>query len=94
AVILLFISWLWLQWMFLGFNFRTILDCFRRRSQSDEAIEEQSAVRRVIQYEYDALGPMTFAEKGVLVHFVILALLWAVRDPKFVSGWSVIFKDG
>ena len=35
-----------------------------------------------------------FAEKGVLVHFVILALLWAVRDPKFVSGWCVIFKDG
>ncbi|XP_028412333.1 solute carrier family 13 member 5-like isoform X2 [Dendronephthya gigantea] len=95
AVILLLISWLWLQWMFLGFNFRTIVNSFRSRTSSSyHSNEEQSSVKRVIQREYDALGPMTFAEKGVLAHFVILALLWAIRDPKFVSGWSILFKDG
>ena len=94
AVILLFISWIWLQWMFLGFNFRTIVGCLQRRDMSDESTEHHARVKRVIQQEYDTLGPMTFAEKAVLVHFVILALLWAVRDPKFVSGWSAIFKDG
>ncbi|XP_033098330.1 solute carrier family 13 member 2-like isoform X1 [Anneissia japonica] len=35
----------------------------------------------------------SFAEKAVLAHFVVLMLLWLTRDPKFISGWSVLFKD-
>ncbi len=36
----------------------------------------------------------SFAEWAVFCHFVTLALLWLTRDPGFVSGWNVAFKDG
>ena len=33
-----------------------------------------------------------FAEKAVLAHFILLALLWLFRDPKFIKGWAIIFE--
>jgi len=33
-----------------------------------------------------------FAEKAVLGHFILLALLWLFRDPKFMKGWAIIFE--
>lgn len=33
-----------------------------------------------------------FAEKAVLGHFILLALLWLFRDPKFMKGWAILFK--
>lgn len=35
-----------------------------------------------------------FAEKAVLGHFILLALLWLFREPKFMDGWSIAFKKG
>jgi hypothetical protein len=37
---------------------------------------------------------LRFPEIAVLVHFVILALLWLFRDPKFIDGWSILFTEG
>ncbi|MDP6042257.1 MAG: DASS family sodium-coupled anion symporter, partial [Candidatus Latescibacteria bacterium] len=53
----------------------------------------------VVQTQYDALGPMSFAEKVVLVDFVMLALLWLTRRPIQVGdwmlpGWSQAFEAG
>ena len=45
-------------------------------------------------YEFVFFLMFSFAEKGVLAHFIILALLWIVRDPKFIPGWSAIFEKG
>ncbi|PIK60767.1 putative solute carrier family 13 member 5 [Apostichopus japonicus] len=86
-IICLFICWLWLQFLFLdSFKFwkKTI-------AQTDE---QKERARSVIRNQYSDLGPMSFAEKAVLVHFVILIALWLTRDPKFVNGWSVIFEEG
>lgn len=86
-LICLFLCWLWLQFVFL--------DSFKFWKQKLAQTKEQSIrARKVIQGQYDALGPMSFAEKAVLVHFVILIALWLTRDPKFVDGWAVIFKSG
>ena len=35
-----------------------------------------------------------FAEKAVLGHFVLVALLWLLRDPKFIPGWASFFVTG
>ena len=40
------------------------------------------------------LPTLRFAEWAVLGHFILLILLWLTRDPKFVSGWSIIFPPG
>lgn len=33
-----------------------------------------------------------FAEIAVLCCFTMLALLWLLRDPKFIPGWGVLFR--
>lgn len=37
--------------------------------------------------QYDALGPMSFQESMVLVHFVTLGILWVTQ-----GFWSPLFK--
>ncbi|KAJ8047514.1 Solute carrier family 13 member 3 [Holothuria leucospilota] len=86
-LICLLLCWLWLQFFFL--------DQFKFWKQRlPQTKKQERRAKKVIQTEYDALGPMTFAEKAVLVHFIILIALWLTRDPKFVPGWSVIFTTG
>ncbi|XP_013418475.1 solute carrier family 13 member 5 [Lingula anatina] len=59
-----------------------------------QAFRGKEEVNKVLRKEYERLGSMTFAEKAVLVHFVLLSLLWLTRDPRFIDGWSVGFKKG
>lgn len=91
-VILLFVAWIWIQFLFLGFNFRK---CFCKSSSGREKDNQSTqAIRQVLVDQYRALGPMSFAEKAVLGHFILLALLWLFREPKFMEGWSIIFEKG
>ncbi|EDO42123.1 predicted protein, partial [Nematostella vectensis] len=62
--------------------------CCKKSHRSDK--EQDKAVRVVLLNQYKALGPMSFAEIAVLVHFIMLALLWLFRNPKFMKGWSAI----
>ncbi len=53
---------------------------------------------KVIRGQYDALGPLTFEEKVVLVDFVLLALLWVFRNDLqlqvvTIPGWSRLFAN-
>nr|KAG5700352.1 hypothetical protein BaRGS_029604 [Batillaria attramentaria] len=82
ALLLLAITWLWLVLMFLR-------GCC---SHTDE--RQKEAVTATIQQEYKKLGKITFAEIETLVLFILLALMWISRDPKFVSGWSALFEEG
>ncbi|XP_007530798.1 solute carrier family 13 member 2 isoform X1 [Erinaceus europaeus] len=81
-VILLLLSWLWLQVLFLGFNFR------KNFGIGGQARDQERAAYRVIQTEYKLLGPMTFAENAVTILFVILVVLWFTREPGFFTGWG------
>ncbi|XP_030882091.1 solute carrier family 13 member 2 isoform X2 [Leptonychotes weddellii] len=86
--ILLLLSWLWLQSLFLGFNFR------KNFGIGGQAQERARAAFRVIQTEHKLLGPMTFAEKAVSVLFVTLVVLWFTREPGFFVGWgNLAFPD-
>ncbi|KAK3731051.1 hypothetical protein QZH41_019209, partial [Actinostola sp. cb2023] len=84
-LILLFVAWVWLQMLFLGLRC-----CCKKGGEQNR--DQANAAKKVLQQQYSALGPMSFAEKGVLVHFILLALLWLFRDPKFMPGWAIIFK--
>ncbi|XP_030836505.1 solute carrier family 13 member 5 [Strongylocentrotus purpuratus] len=86
-VICLLICWVWLQIMYLDFF------CLQRSDKRVGVAQEERA-KMVIRRSYAALGKISFAEWAILGHFVVLVSLWLTRDPKFVSGWSVGFKNG
>ncbi|XP_061031214.1 solute carrier family 13 member 2 [Eubalaena glacialis] len=87
-VILLLLSWVWLQFLFLGFNFR------KNCGLGDQMREQERAAFEVIRREHKLLGPMTFAEKAVSTLFVLLVVLWFTREPGFFTGWgNLAFSD-
>ncbi|XP_012875452.1 PREDICTED: solute carrier family 13 member 1 isoform X3 [Dipodomys ordii] len=87
AVILLVLSWIWLQWLFLGFNFKEMFKCGKTKTFKEKACAD------VIKQEYEKLGPMRYQEIVTLVLFFIMALLWFSRNPGFIAGWSELFAQ-
>ncbi|XP_010640626.1 solute carrier family 13 member 2 isoform X2 [Fukomys damarensis] len=81
-VILLLLSWLWLQILFLGFNFK------KNFGIGDQGKEKKQAALQVIRVQHNQLGPMNFAEKAVTALFIILVVLWFTREPGFFPGWG------
>ncbi|XP_031717149.1 solute carrier family 13 member 2-like [Anarrhichthys ocellatus] len=82
-VLMLVLSWLWLQFMFLGFNFKESFGCGTKKEGDREAYQ-------VIKDEYNKLGRMCFAEGCVLTIFTLLVLLWFTREPGFIPGWATV----
>uniref|UniRef100_A0A671PCA8 Solute carrier family 13 member 2-like n=1 Tax=Sinocyclocheilus anshuiensis TaxID=1608454 RepID=A0A671PCA8_9TELE len=80
-VLMLALSWFWLQFMYLGFNLKNSFGCGLKNEGDKEAY-------RVMKNEYKKLGPISFAEGAVLVIFVILVILWFTREPGFMPGWA------
>ncbi|XP_031427834.1 solute carrier family 13 member 2 [Clupea harengus] len=87
-LVMLVLSWLWLQFMYLGFNMKKSFGCGSKNEGDKEAY-------KVMQNEYKKLGRMKFAEGAVLTIFVLLVVLWFTREPGFMPGWaSAVFKGG
>ncbi|XP_042342678.1 solute carrier family 13 member 2-like isoform X2 [Plectropomus leopardus] len=82
-VLMLALSWLWLQFMFLGFDFKKSFGCGKKRDVDREAYQ-------VIKDEYKKLGRMSLAESCVLIIFTSLVLLWFTREPGFIPGWATV----
>ncbi|XP_038830120.1 solute carrier family 13 member 5-like isoform X1 [Salvelinus namaycush] len=82
-VLMLIISWLWLQFMYLGCNMKKSFGCGMNKDGDKEAYG-------VMKNEYKKLGSMCFAEGCVLVLFVLLVLLWFTREPGFMPGWATV----
>ncbi|XP_019223232.1 solute carrier family 13 member 5 isoform X1 [Oreochromis niloticus] len=81
-IIMLTLAWLWLQFVFMGFNFKKTWGCGAVKTEKD------IAAYNVIREQHRLLGPMSFGEISVLCLFILLVLLWFTRDPGFVSGWA------
>ncbi|XP_051962552.1 Na(+)/citrate cotransporter [Xyrauchen texanus] len=81
-IIMLTIAWLWLQFVFMGFNIRKTWGCGAIKSEKD------IAAYNVIREQHLLLGPMSFGELSVLALFILLVVLWFTRDPGFVAGWA------
>uniref|UniRef100_H2Y7R6 Citrate transporter-like domain-containing protein n=1 Tax=Ciona savignyi TaxID=51511 RepID=H2Y7R6_CIOSA len=79
SLVCLLLTWIWLQIRFIGIRL---------------SLRKDNRVKAYIVDSYNKLGPVTFGELAVLGHFVVLAILWLTRDPKFVSGWKEIFPRG
>uniref|UniRef100_A0A8C4KHQ7 Solute carrier family 13 member 1 n=1 Tax=Dromaius novaehollandiae TaxID=8790 RepID=A0A8C4KHQ7_DRONO len=87
TVIILLLSWVWLQWLFLGFDFKSMFKCGKEKTAREQASAQ------VIQEEYKKLGPISYPEIVTLVLFILMTLLWFTRDPGFIPGWSSLFPE-
>ncbi|CAH1802535.1 unnamed protein product [Owenia fusiformis] len=87
SILCLVLTWIWMQFAFLGW--RSLCGCCLKTHKIDG-----NAVKAVLRRHYEALGKFTFGECVVTGHFVILILLWLTRDPRFVPGWAIAFKQG
>uniref|UniRef100_A0A667Y5M2 Solute carrier family 13 member 5 n=1 Tax=Myripristis murdjan TaxID=586833 RepID=A0A667Y5M2_9TELE len=74
-ILMLTLAWLWLQFVFMGFNL-------------NEHQKICIAAYNVIREQHRQLGPMSFGEMSVLGLFILLVVLWFTRDPGFVAGWA------
>ncbi|XP_061638986.1 Na(+)/citrate cotransporter isoform X2 [Phyllopteryx taeniolatus] len=81
-ILMLVLAWLWLQFVFMGFNFKKTWGC------GAEKTEKEVAAYEVIRGQHRRLGPMSFGELSVLGLFILLVVLWFSRDPGFVHGWA------
>ncbi|TNN66080.1 Solute carrier family 13 member 5 [Liparis tanakae] len=81
-IIMLTLAWLWLQFVFMGFNFKKTWGCGAVKTEKD------IAAYNVIREEHRRLGPMSFGEISVLCLFILLVVMWFTRDPGFVDGWA------
>ncbi|TSL04417.1 Solute carrier family 13 member 5 [Bagarius yarrelli] len=81
-IILLLAAWLWLQFVFLGLNFKKTWGCGSVKT------EKEIAAYNLIHEEHRSLGTMSFGEISVLSLFCLLVVLWFTRDPGFVDGWA------
>ncbi|XP_045559694.1 solute carrier family 13 member 5 isoform X1 [Salmo salar] len=82
-VLMLIISWLWLQSMYLGCNMKKLFGCGTNKDGDKEPYG-------MIKNEYKKLGSVSFAEGCILVLFVLLVLLWFTREPGFMPGWATV----
>ncbi|XP_007944953.1 solute carrier family 13 member 1 [Orycteropus afer afer] len=87
ALIILLLSWIWLQWLFLGFDLKEMFKCGKTKTVKEKACAE------VIKQEYKKLGPIRYQEIVTLVLFIVMALLWFSRNPGFTTGWSALFSE-
>ncbi|KAK6295955.1 hypothetical protein J4Q44_G00336680 [Coregonus suidteri] len=81
-ILMLTLAWLWLQFVFMGFNFKKTWGCGSAKT------EKEIAVYNVIKEQHRQLGSMSFGELSVLGLFSCLVVLWFTRDPGFVAGWA------
>ncbi|NXI38312.1 S13A2 protein, partial [Galbula dea] len=89
-VVLLVLTWIWLQTLYLGFNFRKNFGC----AADPSAKAKEQWAYETIKEESKKLGSMKFAEIAVLILFILLVLLWFTREPGFIPGWAtVLFSD-
>eukprot|EP00794_Sanderia_malayensis_P014378 gene14378-15876_t len=87
----LIIAWIYLQMMFFGIGWKHLCCCFRWKKRNTK---KGQGVYKLMKKQYDELGPISFAEYVVFIHFIALVLFWLFRDPKFIPGWGSLFPMG
>ncbi|OCT58145.1 hypothetical protein XELAEV_18002473mg [Xenopus laevis] len=87
TIIFLLMTWVWMHWLFLGYNFKETCSFSKKTKTKREELSE-----RRIQEEYEKLGDISYPEKVTIFFFVLMTVLWFTREPGFVPGWESLFE--
>uniref|UniRef100_A0A914WV04 Solute carrier family 13 member 5 n=1 Tax=Plectus sambesii TaxID=2011161 RepID=A0A914WV04_9BILA len=78
-------------WLLLQVVFMTPEWLGGRKKQ--KKVESKDDVAAMIKRSYEELGAMKFIEWSTLFWFLLLVVLWVMRDPRFVPGWAAWFGE-
>ncbi|XP_015836203.1 protein I'm not dead yet isoform X1 [Tribolium castaneum] len=88
-ILMMYLSLIWLQTMFMGL--------FRPNSQDAKKIRVGSqgaaVARKLIRTKINEMGPMSFHEGAVAALFCLSVLLWFFRKPQFIVGWAELITQ-
>ncbi|KAK4877998.1 hypothetical protein RN001_010504 [Aquatica leii] len=88
-LITMFLTWLWLQILYMGL--------FRPKSKDAQSIrvgkQGEYVAQKLIRQKMQEMGPMTFHEISVAILFGIAVLLWFFRQPQFIPGWPTLITN-
>lgn len=88
-LVTMFLSWIWLQFLFMGL--------FRPNSPEAKKVrigaQGEVVARKLIRQKMDEMGPMSFHELAVALMFCLSVLLWFFRKPQFIAGWAELITD-
>ena len=86
VIINLFLLWIVLQLFFMGTN------SVRKLFKCTEETKTSKNLREMLQERYQLLGPMTFHEMSTLALFSSVVIIWLLRKPGFIPGWSELLE--
>ncbi|BFZ16084.1 hypothetical protein BsWGS_19123 [Bradybaena similaris] len=84
AALCLIVAWIWLVFHFFGLKELLKFECGDK--------EQTEATRTVVRAHLHKLGPLSFAEKAVVGHFIVLVALWLSMEIPGGVGWAYFFK--
>lgn len=88
-LITMFLTWVWLQVLFMGL--------FRPNSEDANNIKTgkqgEMVATKLIKQKLEEMGTMSFHEIMVGLMFVLSVLLWFFRKPQFIPGWAELITQ-
>ncbi|KAG9475767.1 hypothetical protein GDO78_003928 [Eleutherodactylus coqui] len=87
AFIILIFSWMWINWLFLGFSLKE-MQCWRKsKSPSDEDS------RKILRQEYEKLGPLRKGYKSDATSAILFGFLLFIIPGRKPSWWCCRSKE-
>lgn len=88
-LIMTVLTWVWLQFLFMGLWRPKTAEA----KQVRKGTENQAVATKIIRRKYEEMGGLSFHETCVGLGFILSVMLWFFRKPEFIPGWAERITD-